>query len=108
MGNNMLNDKPLFIPLKREHFEAFEDGEKSEEYRKPGDRWNSRTCYPGRAATLSLGYGKKRRLAARVDGFKLVKVTELAPKAQRDVQAIYGQIGLVACIGLKLEPITEA
>lgn len=34
--------KPLFIPIKREFFEAFERGDKTHEYRLYGPRWNER------------------------------------------------------------------
>ncbi len=58
-------DAPLlFIPLKREHFEAFERGEKWYEYRRFGKRWNAKVCRVGRPVVLSLGYGMSRRLGA--------------------------------------------
>lgn len=40
----METEKLIFIPLKREFFEAFENGMKTVEYRKYGPRWNERTC----------------------------------------------------------------
>lgn len=40
-------EKPLFIPLKTEYYNAFCDGTKPEEFRKYGDRWNERTCRSG-------------------------------------------------------------
>lgn len=58
------------MPLKREHFEAFERGEKTEEYRPYGPRWNEKTCRVGRAVTISLGYGKARRLRGEVVSFQ--------------------------------------
>lgn len=61
--------KPLFIPLKREYFEAFAEGRKVVEYRRYGARWNERTCRNGRPVVLSLGYGKHRRLRGEVTGF---------------------------------------
>lgn len=61
--------KPLFIPLKREFFEAFARGEKTHEYRLNGPRWNERVCVPGRAVVLSLGYGKQRRLTGTITSF---------------------------------------
>lgn len=51
-----MDEKPLFIPLKREFFQAFKAGEKVEEYRPEGPRWNARTCRVGRPVVLSLGY----------------------------------------------------
>lgn len=52
--------KPLFVPLKTEYFRAFERGEKQEEYRVHGPRWNRTTCTPGRPAVLSHGYSGAR------------------------------------------------
>ncbi len=62
-------DKPLFVPLKAEFYEAFERGTKTTEYRLHGPRWNASTCYPGRSAILSFGYGKQRRMKCSVKGF---------------------------------------
>lgn len=42
-GRNQLpvsEERPLFIPLKREHYERFANGTKTEEYRPHGTRWN--------------------------------------------------------------------
>lgn len=56
----------LFVPLRREFFEAFAAGQKDTEYRPYGPRWNERTCPPGRSVVLSLGYGRQHRLKATV------------------------------------------
>ena len=66
-------EKPLFIPLRREYFEAFKAGDKIEEFRPEGPRWNARTCRIGRPVVLSLGYGKGERLAGRVAGYSARK-----------------------------------
>jgi hypothetical protein len=58
--------KPLFIPLKAIYFDAFASGEKSQEFRKYGARWNERTCPVGRRLVLSRGYGKQSRLYGTV------------------------------------------
>ncbi len=60
-------EKPLFIPLKREYYEAFRKGEKKVEYRKYGPRWNERVAYRDRRVVLSLGYGRKHRLFGKID-----------------------------------------
>lgn len=39
--------KSLFVPLKKEYYEAFECGEKTVEYRAYGPRWNEKTCWVG-------------------------------------------------------------
>lgn len=78
--------KPLFVPLRREYFEAFERGEKTEEYRPYGPRWNERTCFPGRRVVLSLGYGKARRLTGVIRAF----TTDPDPGRRPGWQACYG------------------
>ncbi len=75
--------KPLFIPLKGIYYDAFEAGVKTVEYRAYGPRWNERTCYPGRKAILSRGYGKQRRMQLTV-----VRATIIAPS--EDFIKIYG------------------
>lgn len=65
----MSTERPLFIPLTRRWFEAFERGEKQHELRPWGTRWNSRTCRVGRRVTLSCGYGKARRLTGTITAF---------------------------------------
>ena len=71
--------KPLFIPLKRDYFEAFESGKKVFEYRPYGPRWNEKTCPFGRRVVLSLGYGKQRRLLGHVDCFTTCATPSLLP-----------------------------
>ena len=58
--------KPLFIPLKTEHWNNFVYGTKDTEYRLEGPRWNSKTCYEGRPVILSKGYGKKHRIRGTI------------------------------------------
>lgn len=58
--------KPLFVPLASDPYTSFETGNKTVEVRQYGPRWNARTVKPGRAVTLSKGYGVKHRLARRV------------------------------------------
>lgn len=40
-----MKNKSLFIPLKAEHYESFEQSRKDKEYRLCGKRWNNKTCY---------------------------------------------------------------
>lgn len=94
--------KPLFIPLKREHFDAFKAGTKPnmEEYRPEGPRWNARTCVVGRPVVLSLGYGKQQRLLGVVAGYRS-SVEPINTAAWKDC---YGdRHGMAACIKIKLE-----
>lgn len=74
---------PLFIPLRTEWYEAFERGDKDTEYRAYGPRWNEKTCYQGRRATLAKGYGHPR-LDRRVIGFKVLPRAD-APEAARTI-----------------------
>lgn len=61
--------KPLFIPLKTEFYEEFENGRKDTEYRVFGPRWNFDTCKEGRRVVLSHGYGKRRRMSGTIVRF---------------------------------------
>ena len=93
-------EKPLFIPLLREYFEAFKAGDKIEEFRPEGPRWNARTCRIGRPVVLSLGYGKGERLAGRVAGYSARK----EPTQTDAWRACYGERGgLAACIRIEIE-----
>ena len=48
-------EKLLFIPLKAEYYDQFATGEKRDELRLYGPRWNKRTCPVGRPVILSRG-----------------------------------------------------
>jgi hypothetical protein len=65
-------DNPLFIPLKGEWFDRFESGDKSDEWRRLGARWNFINCRIGRRVVLSRGYSG-RRLGASIGAVRLVK-----------------------------------
>ena len=90
-------EKPLFIPLKAEYYEAFEDGTKNTEYRKYGPGWNEKTCRVGRAVTLSYGYGKQRRLSGVVTGFKVVNAD-----AHKSIRSVYPDCDQFAAIEIKI------
>lgn len=93
----MTQEKPLFIPLNAEYFEAFERGDKDTEYRPNGPRWNERTCRIGRAVTLSYGYGKARRLSGVVIGFEVV-----GPDTQEAIRTVYPTGDEFAAIKIEL------
>lgn len=97
----MPEERPLFIPLKREHFDAFEAGTKREEYRLLGPRWNERTARIGRAVVLSCGYGKARRLRGIVRSVRIEHDTAKLP----GFRECYGArpYGPALCIGIELE-----
>jgi len=91
------NERPLFVPLKAEYFDAFKGGfdafkggSKREEFRLYGKRWNERTCRPGRAVTLSKGYGRQNRMRGRIRDFSAVSFYALDPIWRRAIRACYG------------------
>lgn len=91
MRNATQTEKSLFIPLKRQWFDAFADGSKKVEYRLYGPRWNERVCRVGRRATISCGYSGAR-LYGVVEGFeRRVMSTD-----------IYGRDRDMACIKIRL------
>lgn len=95
--------KPLFIPLKTEFFEAFENGTKDTEYRRYGNRWNEHTCKVGREVVLSHGYGKKRRLRGVVVAHEAVYAAFLPDDARNTWEKCYGEAkGVASCIRVAL------
>lgn len=81
--------KPLFIPLKAEHYLAFSSGNKDTEYRLYGKRWNKKTCAPGRDVILSYGYGKQRRSTGVIHDVIVCLKSNLSIKMQNSVETIY-------------------
>jgi hypothetical protein len=94
-------ERPLFIPLKREFFNAFLAGTKREEFRRHGKPWNRETCRVGRRVTLSLGYGKQSRLTGTITGFRLANAPDDVPGGWVDC---YGaEPTVAACITIALD-----
>ena len=89
--------KPLFIPLYREHFDAFASGRKRHEYWRFGARWNEQTCWIERPVILSCGYGRQARLTARVVSFKRLPIADVPDTARR----IYPDVDAIAVIRLE-------
>lgn len=95
-----MSQRPLFIPLRTEYFEAFRDRTKHFEYRPYGARWNERTCTIGRRVTISKGYGKQHRLHGRIAFF----FKSPSPPLTANWRACYGDRGgLAACIFIQLD-----
>ena len=92
-----MTEKPLFIPLKTEFYEAFCDGSKTVEYRKYGPGWNEHTCRIGKSVAISKGYGKQHRREGVIVGF------EQKVMRSDDWIKCYGEPGLAACIAINLE-----
>lgn len=95
-----MNEKPLFIPLRAEFFDAFAAGTKTTEYRRRGPRWNAETCRIGRRVVLSRGYGSARRLSGTVVGFCYDTEPNKRPGW---VQCFGHQAGDAACITIALD-----
>jgi len=56
-----------FLPLKKEFFLKFKNGEQDCEIRPNNHRgWNIKNIYPGRMITLSNGYGKHDRITREI------------------------------------------
>ena len=87
-----MHDKPLFIPLKSKHYEAYERGEKVTEYRLYGPRWNEKTCTIGRQVTLSKGYGKKHRMSRTISEFYKRDARTFGSRAKQDILDCYGTL----------------
>ena len=89
--------RPLFLPLRREHFAAFADGSKTTEWRRWGPTWNEK-IEPGREITLSCGYR-----GARLHGV-VVRVERVerdgAPEGAR---AIYREAEAFCSIAISIE-----
>jgi len=99
-------EKPLFIPLKGVHYDAFFLKAKNHEFRLYGPRWNERTCRPGRAVTLSRGYGKQQRMKGRVRDFSAISFYDLPTRWRRDILSCYGRKAgrsVIAVIGIEIQ-----
>lgn len=95
---------PLFIPLKREFYEAFERGDKTEEYRLYGPRWNEKTCVVGRPVVLSLGYGKQHRMTGVISYFSVQRGSNMQGFQRIALRHVYGTTDLdVACIAITID-----
>lgn len=89
-----MTEKPLFIPLKTEWFEAFERGEKRSELRRYGPGWNERTCRPGRSVTLSCGYGKHRRMTATIAEFHRRQARTFGSTYRAAIEQTFGTLNI--------------
>jgi hypothetical protein len=100
--------RALFVPLRREFFEAFAAGRKTDELRRYGPRWNERTCRIGRPVVLSLGYGKRQRIVGRVERFKKQHGSTFGSTYRASIERIYGTLDIdIACISIALEPTRQ-
>lgn len=99
--NTTAMERPLFIPLKTQYFEAFKSGEKTEELRKYGGRWTEDTCRIGRPVTLSRGYGVGDRISGEVWRFKVQHGSLFGTTYQAAINDVFGTLDLeIACISI--------
>lgn len=84
-----MKQKPLFIPLKTVHYNAFKAGIKTKEYRVFGPRWNHDTCLPGRDVILSKGYGKSDRTNGRIKSVAVKRISEIEIDVRDTLRDLY-------------------
>lgn len=97
--------KPLFIPLNAEYFDRFLSGEKTEELRRYGARWNEHTCVVGREVILSSGYGKRNRLSGKIWRFKRQHGSTFGSTYSASIEKIYGTLDVwIAVVSISLAP----
>lgn len=100
---SMSSDKPLFIPLKAEYYDAFVRREKSEELRKWGPRWNNKVCAVGRQVVLSRGYGKTNRMRGIIRMVRTGSLAILTEKQRQSMLNLYNHPGMIViAIGIDL------
>ena len=97
-------NKPLFIPLKTAHYNAFDNGSKREELRRYGNRWNEIICRIGRPVTLSKGYGKQNRMQGTITGFKRQHGSTFGSTYKAAILDCYGTLDIwIACITIHID-----
>jgi len=95
--------KPLFIPLKGEYYDQFVSGEKTDELRLYGKRWNEITCIEGRPVLLSRGYSAKHRVFGEIVRFKKQHGQTFGSTYKDDIEKVYGSLDIwIACITIKV------
>jgi len=87
--------KNLFIPLKKEYFLKFKNGEQDCEIRPDQYRfWNRKNVCPGRKMTLSKGYGKYDRIEKVIEFTRVtnnLKASGIPEWHIEAVEEIYGK-----------------
>jgi len=103
-----MSEKPLFIPLKTEFYEQFENGTKTDELREYGKRWNEKTCRVGRAVTISKGYGKQNRLYGVVSSFSRYHGSWFNSPHKEAIKKCYGTLDIkIAVISIRLRKVEQ-
>ena len=104
----MHEDKPLFIPLKTEYYEQFENGTKRFEMRKYGARWNETTLWINRDVILSKGYGKKHRMQGHITHLERMRAIAMPERYHKDIIACYGDLRVtIVCIHIELRKVEK-
>lgn len=89
----------MFIPLKKKYFEQFAAGEKTEEFRLYGKRWNESVCAPGRDVVLSCGYSGAR-MNGTIRAFAVRRAADVP--VMREVYPDVDADTRVACISIAI------
>lgn len=94
----------LFVPLLARYYDAFERGEKNEELRLYGPRWNENTCRVGRSVTISKGYGKSHRMHGIIWKFKRQHGSAFGSAYKAAILDRYKTLDVwIACISIELQ-----
>lgn len=101
--------KDLFVPLKTEYWNAFVYGDKRDELRLYGKRWNEKTCVIGRGFVLSKGYGKANRVRTEITAFKKQRGNTFGSTYKASIEKLYGSLDVdIAVISVNKELITNS
>lgn len=79
-----MNDKVLFIPLKKEFYDAFKDGSKTWELRGNYGQFRASRITIGQKARLARGYGYPRLLATVMEVQDYAGLDDIPPDIWRD------------------------
>lgn len=94
----------LFLPLKGKWYDQFASGQKREELRLYGPRWNEKTCHPGRNVLLSRGYGTKNRMWGNIWQFKKQHGSTFGRTYKNAILEIYGKLDVwIACFQIEIK-----
>ena len=96
---------PIFLPLNKKWYWQFIFGEKSNELRLYGKRWNEKTCAPGRRVTLSCGYNKQHRRMGTIIDFEKRHGSTFSSQDRAAIMEVYGTLDIwIACFEISLDP----
>ncbi len=92
---------PGVIPRRTEYYNNFLSGDKTDELRAYGPRWNEKTCAVGRTVILSKGYGNHSRMSGVIWKFKKQHGTLFGSEYKESILNVYGTLDInIACISI--------